>query len=50
MDAKAWFVKQFKTDIQYVPNVLFRHRFLSDKKHYKELDLKNPSKGWVFFG
>lgn len=49
MDAQAWFIKEFKTDVQYVPNVLLRHRFLSDKKHYRELDLKNPKKGWTFF-
>jgi len=48
-DALAWFVKEFNTDVEHVPNVLIRHRFLPDKKHYRELDLKNPKKDWTFF-
>lgn len=48
-DALAWFVKEFKTDVEYIPNVLLRHRFLPDKKHYRELDLRSPDNDWKFF-
>lgn len=46
VDARSWFVREFKTDITYVPNVLIDHRFVVDKKHSRRLDLRNPSKGW----
>jgi hypothetical protein len=47
MDALGWFVKEFKTDIEHVPNILIKHRFLLNKKDYRKLDLKNPKTGWV---
>ena len=46
LDARSWFVKEFKTDITYIPNVLIDHRFTLDKKNARRLDLKNPSHGW----
>lgn len=46
VDARSWFVREFKTDITYIPGVLIDHRFLDDKKRSRRLDLKNPSKGW----
>lgn len=46
-DARGWFVREFKTDISYIPNVFIEHRFVEDKQHPKRLDLKNPSNGWV---
>jgi len=47
IDALKWFIKEFKTDIEYVPNILIKHRFLLNKKDYRKLDLKNPKNGWV---
>lgn len=46
LDARSWFVKEFKTDITYIPNILIDHRFTADKKNARRLDLKNPSIGW----
>ena len=46
VDAIGWFVQEFKTDMEYIPNVLIRHRFLPDKKQYRELNLKKASAGW----
>lgn len=47
LDAKGWFIKEFKTDITYIPNVLIDHRFLEDKKQYRRLNLKSPADGWT---
>lgn len=47
LDAKGWFIKEFKTDITHIPNVLIDHRFLEDKKQYRRLNLKSPSEGWT---
>jgi hypothetical protein len=47
LDARGWFVREFKTDISYIPNVLIEHRFVQDKQHPKRLDLKNLTNGWV---
>ena len=49
LKALEWFVKEFTTDISYVPS-LFKidHRFVKDnKKHFRRLSLKHPDKGWT---
>lgn len=48
LDARQWFVNEFKTDITYIPNVFIEHRFLENKQTPKRLDLKNPRKGWFY--
>lgn len=47
LDARSWFIRDFKTDITYIPNVLIDHRFLLDRKQYRRLNLKSPSDGWT---
>lgn len=47
LEARGWFIKEFKTDITYIPGVSVYHRFLENKQYYKKLDLKDPRKGWV---
>lgn len=47
LEARQWFIKEFKTDITYIPGVSVYHRFLENKQYYKKLDLKDPGKGWV---
>lgn len=47
LDAKAWFIREFKTDITYIPDVFISHRFLTNKQQSRRLDLKNPQNGWI---
>lgn len=47
LDARGWFVQEFKTDITYIPGIMVEHRFLEDKQESKRLDLKDPQKGWM---
>lgn len=47
VDIKSWFVREFKTDITYIPNVLIDHRFVKDKKTFRRLQLQSVREGWA---
>lgn len=40
---REWFLNNFKTDINYVPGILFEHRFVKDKKQPRRLHIARGS-------
>lgn len=44
---RQWMLTHFRTDVSHIPGVLFDHRFVTDKKHPRRLDLSRPEDGWT---
>jgi hypothetical protein len=43
---RDWFIKNFRVDVTYIPNMHFDHRFVIDKEHPRRLHMARLDDGW----